>query len=321
MKSDVKKYKRKGKSPRLLANIAYDIKHNPYLCLLCIPAIIWYCVFCYTPLVYLVAAFKKYSAVKGLWGSDWVGLKNFEAFFGSNAFLRVTVNTVYLNVLFIGSTMIMSIAIAIALSEVGNKLFKRTTQSIVILPHFLSWAVVALLCEALLRTQNGFINNILVSLGQERINFQQTASVWPTVFVCLRIWKGAGYGSIVYLATIAGLDQEMYEAARVDGATRGQCIRHLTLPLLKTTAIMLGIMNVGKIFNGDFGMIFNLIGNNSLLYRTTDVIDTYVYRMLMESSNVGQSSAVSLWQSVMGLVIVMCTNAVTKKLDPDSAMF
>lgn len=320
MKSATKQSKKKN-GGGFLAGLGYDMKHNPYLCLLCLPAILWFCVFAYSPLVYLLTAFKKYQPTQGLWGSEWVGLKNFQAFFGSDAFLRVTFNTIFLNALFIVTSMAVSIFIAIALSEVGNKMFKKVTQSVVILPHFISWTVIALLCEALLKTQNGFINNLLTSIGLEKINFYQDASVWPALLVFLRIWQGAGYGSIVYLATIAGLDQEMFEAARVDGATRGQCIRYLTLPLLKTTAIMLFIMNIGKIFNGDFGMIYNLVGTNSMLYRTTDVIDTYVYRMLVESTNIGQSAAVSFYQSVMGFIIVMATNALTKKLDPDSALF
>ncbi|HJC24173.1 MAG TPA: ABC transporter permease subunit [Candidatus Eisenbergiella merdavium] len=313
--------KQKKKSGGLISGIKYDIRHNPYLCLLCVPAILWFCIFAYSPLVYLLTAFQRYRPTEGLWGSEFIGLMNFKAFFGSSAFFQVTFNTIFLNALFIISSMAVSILIAIALSEVNGRLFKKATQSIVILPHFISWTVIALLCEALLKTQNGFINNILVSLGMEKINFYQNADVWPALLVFLRIWQGAGYGSIVYLATIAGLDQEMFEAARVDGATRGQCIRYLTLPLLKSTAVMLFIMNVGKIFNGDFGMIYNLVGSNSLLYRTTDVIDTYVYRMLVESTNIGQSAAVSFYQSVMGFVIVLATNALTRKLDPDSALF
>ncbi len=316
----MKKNKAK-KSSGFLANLIYDVKNNPYLCLMALPAIIWFCVFSYSPLVYLLAAFKKYQAAKGLFGSDWVGLKNFQAFFGSSAFFRVTFNTVFLNALFILSTMAVSILNAIALSEVSGRLFKKVTQSVVILPHFISWTVIALLCEALLKTNNGFINNILVALGFEKINFYQNADIWPAFLTFLRIWQGAGYGSIVYLATITGIDQEMYEAARVDGATRGQCIRYMTLPLLKSTIIMMLIMNIGKIFNGDFGMIFNLVGSNSMLFRTTDVIDTYVYRMLVESTNIGQSAAVSLYQSIMGFVIVMVTNSLTRKLDEDSALF
>ncbi len=320
MKVVTKKKKRK-KDLGFIKSLKYDLKHNPYLCLLCLPVIIWYIVFAYIPLVYLLVAFKDYSPIKGLWGSAWVGFSNFKAFFGSKNFYTVTFNTLFLNALFIIATMVVSIAIAIALSEIGARKYKKFTQSAVILPHFISWTVIALLCEAFLKTQNGVVNNVLTAMGFDVINFYQNADVWPVLLVFLRIWQGAGYGSIVYLAAITGFDQEMYEAARVDGATRGQCIRYLTLPLLKTTAVMLFIMNIGKIFNGDFGMIYNLVGNNSLLYRTTDVIDTFTYRMLVESTNVGQSSAVSLYQSIMGFAIVMFTNWVTKKADPDSAMF
>ena len=303
------------------SNIRYDLKNNKALCLLCLPMIIWFLVFAYTPLVYLVVAFKKYSAVAGLWGSEWVGLKNFEAFFGSTNFLNVTYNTVVLNAMFIVATMFFSIIIAIAISEIHGKIYKKTVQSVVILPHFISWTVIALLCESLLKTNNGFVNNIIVSLGGKKINFFQNASVWPTLLTILRVWQGAGYGSIVYLATITGIDQSIYEAARIDGASRAQCIWYITLPVLRTTAMLLFIMNVGKIFNGDFGMIYNLVGSNTLLYKTTDVIDTYVYRMLVESTNIGQSTAVSLWQSVMGLLIVLGTNALARKVEPDSALF
>lgn len=315
------KLKMKKKGAGFFKDLAYDIKHNSCLCILCLPTIIWYLVFCYGPLVYLLVAFQDYSPTKGLWGSEWVGLSNFKAFFGSTNFFNVTYNTIFLNALFITTGMIVSIFIAIALSEVSGRMFKKVTQSIVILPHFISWTVIALLCEALLKTQNGFVNNIINSLGFESINFYQNADLWPALLTFLKIWQGAGYGSIVYLAAITGFDQEMYEAARVDGATRGQCIRYLTLPLLKTTAVMLFIMNIGKIFNGDFGMIYNLVGGNSMLYRTTDVIDTYTYRMLVESTNVGQSSAVGLYQSIMGFAIVLFSNWVTKKVEPDSAMF
>lgn len=304
-----------------LANITYDLKQNPLLCLMCLPVIVWFIIFAYIPLVYLVVAFKKYSAVAGLWGSSWVGLKNFEAFFGSTNFISVTYNTVFLNALFILSTMLVSILIAIAISEVNNRYYKKTVQSIVILPHFISWTVIALLCESLLKTSNGFVNNLIVSMGGTKINFYQRPDIWPAVLTVLRVWQGAGYGSIVYLATITGIDQSIYEAARIDGASRGQCIWYITLPVLRTTAMLLLIMNVGKIFNGDFGMIYNLVGSNSLLYKTTDVIDTYVYRMLVESTNIGQSTAVSLWQSVMGLVIVLATNALTRKVEPDAALF
>ena len=313
---------RKGnKKGGVLSNLRYDLKNNRALCMLCLPMISWFLVFAYTPLVYLVVAFKKYSAVAGLWGSEWVGMKNFEAFFGSTNFLNVTYNTLVLNAMFIVATMLFSIVIAIAISEMRGKIYKKAVQSIVILPHFISWTVIALLCESLLKTNNGFINNIIVSLGGKKISFFQDAGIWPLLLTILRVWQGAGYGSIVYLATITGIDQSIYEAARIDGASRAQCIWYITLPVLRTTAVLLFIMSVGKIFNGDFGMIYNLVGSNTLLYKTTDVIDTYVYRMLVESTNIGQSAAVSLWQSVMGLLIVLGTNALARKVEPDSALF
>ena len=313
--------KRKKQQYGFFANLRYDLRHNPQLCLMVLPIIIWFCIFCYTPLVYLVVAFKKYSSVAGLWGSEWVGMKNFEAFFGSTNFLNVTYNTIFLNALFIVASMFFSILIAIAISEVKNKWFKKITQSVVILPHFISWTVIALLCESLLKTSNGFVNNIIIALGGTKINFYQRADIWPLLLTILRVWQGAGYGSIVYLATITGIDQSIYEAATIDGASHIQSIRYITLPSLKATAILLFIMSVGKIFNGDFGMIYNLVGTNTLLYKTTDVIDTYVYRMLVESTNIGQSTAVSLWQSIMGLIIVLGTNALARKVEPDSALF
>ncbi len=306
------------KKAKLFSNLRYDLRLNTMLCAMCLPMIFWCILFAYVPLVYLLVAFKKYSAVQGLWGSEWVGMKNFEAFFGSTNFLNVTYNTVFLNALFIVSTMLFSILSAVVISELGGRYYKKAVQSIVILPHFISWTVIALLCESLLKTNNGFINNLIVSVGGTKIPFYH---VWPILLTVLRIWQGAGYGSIVYLATITGIDQSIYEAARIDGASRVQCIWYITLPVLRTTAILLFIMSVGKIFNGDFGMIYNLVGANTLLYKTTDVIDTYVYRMLVESTNIGQSTAVSLWQSVMGLLIVLGTNALAHKVEPDSALF
>lgn len=275
------------------------------------PAVIWFISFSYLPLAGLVIAFQKYNPAQGILKSEFIGLKNFRFFFGSKSFFTVTFNTLFLNTLFILFTMLFSILVALAISEISGKWFKKVSQSVVILPHFISWTVVALLLEAFLTTEGGMVNQLLESMGMQRIPFYQDSSVWPV----------AGFGSIVYLATITGLDQEMFEAARVDGATRFQCIWYLTLPLLKTTAVLLFIMNVGKIFNGDFGMIYAIIGNNSLLYPTTDVIDTYVYRQLMEANNMGMSSAVSLYQSVMGLLMVMATNYIVKKMEPDSALF
>jgi putative aldouronate transport system permease protein len=314
-----------GQSPaaklRFFNNLRYDFKKNRFLLLLSAPAVLWFLLFAYVPLIGLIVAFQKFSPARGVFASEFIGLKNFEFFFKSEAFIRVTVNTLFLNALFIGSTMIVSIIIAVALSEIKGYLYKRVSQSVVILPHFISWTVVALLCEALFTVDRGLVNQVIKTLGRESVPFYQGANYWPGILTVLRIWQGAGYGSIIYLATITGFDREMFEASRIDGANRLQSIWHITLPLLRPTAVILLLMSVGRIFNGDFGMIYAIIGNNTLLLPKTDVIDTYVYRQLMEASNIGMSSAVGLYQSIMGFVMVLGANALARKLDADSALF
>lgn len=316
-----KKRPRKSGEGGLVANFRYDLKNNKGLLGLTLPAVAWFLVFAYAPMLGLVIAFQKYSPAKGIFGSEFVFLDNFRFFFGSQDFVRVTVNTLVLNTLFILATNFVAILMAIALSEIKNKYFKKVSQSVIILPHFISWTVVALLIEAFLKTEGGFVNNILATFGAEPIKFMQTPELWSAILTILRVWQGAGYSSIVYLAAITGFDQSMYEAARVDGATRLQCITRITLPLLRPTVVLLLLMAVGKIFNGDFGMVYAIVGNNTLLYPTTDIIDTYVYRQLMEQSNMGMSSAVGLWQSIMGFIMVVIMNKVTKKIDSDSALF
>lgn len=316
-----KKRPRKSGEGGLVANFRYDLKNNKGLLGLTLPAVAWFLVFAYAPMLGLLIAFQKYSPAKGIFGSEFVFLDNFRFFFGSQDFVRVTVNTLVLNTLFILATNFVAILMAIALSEIKNKYFKKVSQSVIILPHFISWTVVALLIEAFLKTEGGFVNNILAAFGAEPIKFMQTPELWPAILTILRVWQGAGYSSIVYLAAITGFDQSMYEAARVDGATRLQCITRITLPLLRPTVVLLLLMAVGKIFNGDFGMVYAIVGNNTLLYPTTDIIDTYVYRQLMEQSNMGMSSAVGLWQSIMGFIMVVIMNKVTKKIDSDSALF
>lgn len=301
--------------------LKFDLRRNKSLLFLCIPAIAYFLVFSYTPLIGLVVAFQKFSPAKGIFGSEFVGFDNFEFFIKSPDFYTVTFNTLFLNAIFISTTMFTSIVIAILIFEINNKIFKRVTQSIVILPHFISWTVIALISEALLKTNGGMFNLVLNFFGKESISFYQTASAWPGLLTVLRIWQGAGYGSILYLATLTGIDEGVIEAARIDGANSWGVIRYIKLPLLRGTAVLLLIMSVGKIFNGDFGMIYALVGANSLLYPTTDVIDTYVYRQLMESNNMGLSSAVGLYQSIMGLIMVLVSNQIARRIDRDSAMF
>ncbi len=316
-----KKAKGKREHNKKENDFLYDIKHNKFLLLMVLPGVLFFIVFSYLPMLGIVIAFQDFSAAKGILRSRFVGFENFKFFLGSKDSFRVTFNTLFLNCLFIFTSIAASIGIAIMLSEVSRKWFKKVSQSIVILPHFISWTVIALLAEALFSSDAGFINHTVTSIGLKPIPFYKDASIWPGLLTLMNIWQGAGFGSIVYLAAITGIDQEIFEAAKIDGASRIQAIRYITLPLLKSTAILLLIMAVGKIFNGNFGMIYSLVGTNTLLYPTTDIIDTYVYRQLMELGDLGMSSAVGLYQSVLGFVMVLITNKIASKISPESAVF
>lgn len=297
-----------------------ELWKNKLLYLMTVPSIIWVAVFCYYPMYGILIAFKKFSYKKGIWGSPWAGLENFQFLFNYNGVGRIFFNTIFLNVLFLVSTTLLSIVLALVFVEIKNKVYNKIVQTIAIFPHFVSWTVVAMFMSGIIGS-SGIITRWVVEAGGEDPLFYNTPGWWPVILVLLRIWQGAGYGTIVYVAAITGFDQEMYEAARVDGATRLQQITRITLPLLKTTAIMLTIMGIGKIFNGDFGMIYALVGDNANLYPTTDVIDTFVYRALRQLNNLGMSTATSLFQSIVGLILVFTTNAVTKKIEPDAAIF
>lgn len=297
-----------------------ELWKNKLLYLMTVPGIIWLAIFCYYPMYGVLIAFKKFSYKQGIWGSPWVGFKNFEFLFHYNGVGKIFFNTIFLNVLFLVSTTFLSILLALVFVQIKQKFYNRLVQTIAIFPHFVSWTVVAMFMSGIIGSA-GIVTKWIVNAGGQDPAFYTNAAAWPLILVVLKIWQGAGYGSIVYVAAITGFDQEMYEAARVDGATRIQQVTKLTLPLLKTTAIMLTIMGIGKIFNGDFGMIYALVGDNSSLYPTTDVIDTFVYRALRQLNNLGMSTATSLFQSVVGLVLVFTTNHITKKIEPDAAIF
>lgn len=297
-----------------------ELWENKLLYLMMLPTIIWVLVFCYYPMYGVLIAFKDFSYKLGIWGSPWVGWKNFQFLFNYRGIGRIFFNTIFLNILFILSSTILSIILALVFVEIKNKVYNKVVQTIAIFPHFVSWTVVAMFLSGIIGSR-GILTQWIMAGGGEDPALYSSPGWWPLILVLLRIWQGAGYGTIVYVAAITGFDQEMYEAARVDGATRLQQITKITMPLLKTTAIMLTIMSIGKIFNGDFGMIYALVGDNPALYPTTDVIDTFVYRALRQLNNLGMSTATSLFQSVVGLVLVFLTNYATKKVEPDAAIF
>lgn len=297
-----------------------ELWKNKALYLMALPATVWVFIFCYIPMYGILIAFKDLNFKKGIWGSEWVGLKNFQFLFNYKGVGQIFFNTIFLNILFIITGTIFSVGLALVFVEIKNKIYNKVVQTIAIFPHFVSWTVAAMFLSGIIGG-SGTLTQWIIERGGEDPNFYGSPSWWPLILCLLKIWQGAGYGTIVYVAAITGFDQGMYEAARIDGATRLQMITRITLPMLKPTIIMLTIMSIGKIFAGDFGMIYALVGDNSQLYPTTDVIDTFVYRALRQLNNMGMSTATSLFQSVVGLVLVFATNAFAKKVEPESAIF
>ncbi len=305
---------------KAIPGIWSELLKNRLLYSMMLIGILWTVVFAYIPMGGLIVAFKKFSYSDGILNSPWAGIDNFKFLFLNKDLFNITFNTVWLNILFIVFSTTVSVILALLFTEIKSKIYKKLTQSIVIIPYFISWAVVAMFLQGFLGDR-GLINQLIRHLGGDSIAFYSTDTYWRLILVLLRIWQGAGFGTIIYIATITGFDAEIYEAAKIDGANRFQLISKLTLPMLKTTIIMLTLMSIGNIFRGDFGMIYALIGDNSLIYKTTDVIDTYVYRALRTNSNLGFSTAVSFYQSVVGFCIVLASNWLTRKVEPDSALF
>lgn len=297
-----------------------ELIKNRGLYLLLLPAIIFIIIFAYLPMIGVVIAFEDYDPIKGFFGSKFVAVENFKFFFSSSSWLQVTINTIYLNVLFIITGTIVSVFIAVAMSEISDGIFKKVSQTLMTLPYFVSWATIALFAVAFFST-NGVINNAITSLGGEPISFYATPDVWPLSFVLIRIWKGGGWGAIVYMASLLSIDKETIEAAQMDGASHLQIIMKIKLPLISPMIVLMTILSIGNIFKGDFGMIYPFIGDNALLYPTTDVIDTYVFRALRTFTNYGRTAAIGLYQSVMGFVLVLVANALAKRYSPESAIF
>lgn len=294
---------------------------NKTLILMCLPAIAFFFIFCYMPMPGMYIAFVKYNYSLGIFNSPFVGLKNFTFLFTSGQLLLLLRNTVLYNLAFIIIGNVLQVFFAILLNEVQCKVFKKTTQSLMFLPYFISDVLVSLLVYNLLNFDFGFISNLARSMGGEMPKIYQNASAWPLVIILVNIWKGTGYGTVVYFAAITSMDTSMLEAAQIDGANGFQKIRYIILPTLKPTMVVLFLFAIGGILKGNFGLFYNLVGNNSVLFSTTDIIETYVYRSMMNSFNFAQSSAVGLFQSVVGFFIVLGANAFVKHLDPDYALF
>lgn len=298
-----------------------EIRKNWVLFLMLVPAIVYFIIFSYVTMPGAYVAFVNYNPNKGIFGSDFVGFKNFEFLVKNGDLLRITKNTLLYNVVFLVLSHSIQIVLAIMLSEITRKKFKKVSQSVILLPHFISYVVVGVFAYNFFNFDNGFINSILVNLGGEKFAFYSTPWIWKFIIVFFYIWKTTGYGMIVYMATITGISTEIYEASYIDGASRFQRIKSITLPLMKPTFILLILFGLGGILRGSFDLFYNLIGTNSILYHSTDIIDTYVYRSLIGSFNFSSSAAVGLYQSVFGLILVLAVNWIVRKIEPDSALF
>lgn len=278
-------------------------------------------VFSYLTLFGVIIAFKNFRPVDGIWGSEWVGLKNFEFFFKSNDAWRILRNTIVLSFVNIFLGLITNVSVALLLYEISNRFALKAYQTILFIPYFFSYVLVGLMLTPLLSSNGGIITDLIEQLTGTAINFYAEPIAWTIILPIVHIWKGVGYGSLVYYSALMSIDSELFEAAEIDGANKFQRIRHISLPAILPLACVLTIMGMGGIVKSDFGLFYYVTRNSSQLYEWTDTIDTYVFRALTTGANFSVTSAISLFQNVVGLILILVTNKVAKKVDNDYALF
>lgn len=289
--------------------------------LLAIPGAMYFLIFHYLPMFGLTLAFKDYRYDKGILGSDWVGLKNFTFFFSSDQAWRVTRNTVSYSAAFTVLGILAALTVALLLFEVTQKTCIKLYQTAMILPSFMSWVVVAFVFYIVLNPTSGVIAQALEWFGREPVDFYGAARYWPPILVSAELWKTVGMSSIIYYAGLMGIDKELYEAAEIDGASRWRQVRSISIPHLVPLITILAILSVGNFFRGDFGLFYNLPRNIGMLYSTTDIIDTYIYRGLIQIGDIGMTAAVGFFQSVMGLALVLLSNWIVRRINADNSLF
>ena len=292
------------------------------------PGALWLLLLRYLPMGGIILAFKNYKIypkdptfLNNLIHSKWVGLDNFKFLFTTGDSWVMIRNTLAYNIVFIILGVIIPVAFAVMMSELSKKFVAKTYQTLMFFPYFLSWVVVSYFLNAFIDAQYGLIPMAQRAAGETAVSWYTTPGPWPYIIVFANLWKNVGYSTVLYLAAITGIDQTQYEAAAIDGASKWQQILHVTLPNLRTMIAILFILNVGKIFNADFGLFWNVPMQNGALFSVTQVIDTYIYRVLMNTGNIGQSTAAGLLQNIVGFICIIGANAVVKKIDSDSTLF
>jgi len=296
------------------------IKHRTLL-LMIMPAVAYFILFSYIPMPGIVIAFKKFTYSGGVFGSPWIGFENFRFFFMSGDALKVTRNTILYNLAFMSVNTVLQVASGVMLASMIGRKIKKFLQSAMFLPYFISWVVVGAFVYNMFSYEYGAMNTFLRGFGVEPVNVYGNTGSWKYILVILRAWKDIGYGTVLYLAAIMGIDQEIYEAADIDGANIFQKVRVITLPYLTPTIVTLTLLGISHIFRGDFGMFYNIIGNNGMLFDATDVIDTYVVRALRQTQEFGMSAAVGAYQSVFNLGTILLVNGLVRKFLPEYALF
>ncbi|MHB1394181.1 MAG: ABC transporter permease [Clostridia bacterium] len=298
-----------------------ELVKNKVLYLMLLPGLLVLLINNYLPMFGIVIAFKDYNYTKGFWKSDWVGFDNFEYLFNSKAAFQITRNTMLYNLAFIVIAATIAVVLAIIFNELLNRRMSKIYQSVMFLPYFLSWVVIGYLVFALLSSDMGFINNTLIKAGIQPVEWYLDPKFWPLIIIVVNTWKWTGYDSIIYLAAIIGFDKSLYEAAAVDGASRFQQITKVMLPMLMPVVTILTLIKVGRIFFTDFGLFYNIPRNSGPLYDVTNVIETYVFRALRQTGDIGMASAAGFYQAIVGFIVVMTANYIVRKIDKDNSLF
>ncbi|MCG8451796.1 MAG: ABC transporter permease subunit [Spirochaetales bacterium] len=298
-----------------------DLKQNRSLWAMLIPAAIFFIAFNYIPMGGVILAFKDFNYVDGILRSPMVGFENFKFLLLSGKLWNITWNTIRYNIVFSAVGLVLQLSIAIFVTRVGGRLYKKFLQSVIFLPYFISFVILGSFTYNIFNYEFGALNAFLTKLGLERLDVFGNPDCWLGIMTFFANWKWMGWGSVIYIATITGFDPQIYEAAEVDGASIWQQIRKITLPMLKPTIIVICLFDVSRILKGNFELFYNIIGDNATLFNATDVIDTYVFRSLTRNFNVGIGSAVGLYQSLFGLVLIVTVNWIVKKIDENSALF
>lgn len=304
-----------------LTNEWKQFKNNHELLLMTLPGALYILIFSYLPMYGIVLAFKNFKYNLGILGSPWVGLSNFKFMFMTDTAWRITRNTVVMNVLFIVIGTLSGLVVALLLFEITRKWSVRVYQSILIFPRLLSWVVIGYMFYGIMNPQYGLLNTLLQQFGIERVDWYSKPELWPGILVIAYVWQSTGMGSVLYFATLMGIEKDYFDAAAMDGATKWQVTRHLTIPFLYPIMTLMLIMAIGSIIRSDFGMFYTLTRDVPTIYSTTDVIDTYVFRALRSIGDTGMAAAAGFYQSVVGFILIVFTNTLVRKFAPDNSLF